>query len=101
MVSKKAKEKSQGGSGLPFGEDVDDLSAHDQGRVVEDVGNLDVVLRDGEFAVVKHTDEAEDPSLPWKLFSVSFLELAAIPGGQTTYSDVEHEHPVKDGVTKE
>ncbi len=52
---------------LPFGEDVDDLAAHDQGRVVQDARYLDIVFRDGELAVVKDLDEAEDPCLPGKL----------------------------------
>ena len=80
MVSNEAKEENWGRSSLPFWKNVDDLPAHDQRRVVKNVGNLDVVLGDGEFAVVKDADEAEDPSLPWKLFSVSFVQLAAIPG---------------------
>jgi hypothetical protein len=42
-------------------QDVDNLLSHDEGMVVENSRNLDVVLRDGYFAIVKNFGEAKEP----------------------------------------
>ena len=47
--------------GGALGEDIDDLLAHNEGVVVEDIGDLDIVFGYGEFAVVEDLDEPDEP----------------------------------------
>jgi hypothetical protein len=44
-----------------FRKDVDNLLSHDEGMVVENSRNLDIVFRDGYFAVVKNFGKAKEP----------------------------------------
>jgi hypothetical protein len=57
--------------GRAFGEDIDDLLAHDEGVVVEELGDLDVVFCDGDFAIVEDFCHAEEPRLPGELQSLN------------------------------
>lgn len=57
--------------GRAFGEDVDDLLAHDEGVVVEELGDLDVVFCDGDFTIVEDFCHAEEPRLPGELQSLN------------------------------
>lgn len=47
--------------------------------VVEDAGDLDLMLGNRKLSVVEDLDKSKEPCLPWE-------------------ADVEHEHPVKQSV---
>ena len=67
---------------IPFGKNVDNLLAHNEGSIVGDTGDSDAVLGYGKLAVVEKLDYAEKPGVPG-------------------YGDVEHEQPVEEEVEGE
>jgi hypothetical protein len=54
-------------NGRSFRKNVDDLFAHDEGVVVENAGNFDIVLGNRYFAIVKDLDKGEQSWDQWEL----------------------------------
>jgi hypothetical protein len=82
---------------LPFRQDIDDLTTHDQRVIVQDVRHLDVVLRNRQFAVVEHFHQSDENTLKRKLGHVSKPSKAK-DWRVETYPNVQHEGVIKRGM---
>ena len=55
----------------PFRKNINDLATHDQRRVLQNAGQLDVVLRDRYLSVIEDLEEPDNPRLPRELHATS------------------------------
>lgn len=70
------------GGHIPLRENINNLLAHNEGRVVQDVRELDIMLGDGNFLVVEDLQGSQQPALERQ-------------------GDVVHEPPVGDDSSHE
>lgn len=65
---------------------------------MQDRGDLDALLGDGDFAVIEDLQEADEPWLEWDLVAVSAVHRGTHKQG--THANVEHQQPVKEGMSR-